>query len=128
MKKGFTLTELVAVIVLMALIAVAIFPRILSSFLSKEEQISDYKKELIYKAVDNYMSNKLNEYPQGNDSIGQTYCISLNDLDKENIIGVEIDDVMEKYNYVRVRIGMNHNNTHTLVNAETEQICIGSVT
>lgn len=121
MKKGFTLVELIAVVVLMALIALIVFPNILNSFIEKKQEISNYKKDLIYNATELYMSDKLNTYPQ---DVGATYCILLSTIDREGKIGVEIDDVLDEYDYVRVKIGVGNNNSYNLVKADSKEDCL----
>ena len=123
-RKGFTLTELIAAITLLVIIIIIIAPKILSSFNSKTEELSKQKQELIFNAIDNYMDVRKNEYPR---DIGKSYCISLNNLKQEEVIGVDIADVMQTYTYVSVKVGLNHTNSYSLFETQADcQLAIGS--
>lgn len=120
-KNGFTLVELLAVIILLALLMMLVYPKVIDMAEKKQIEIEESKKELINNAVLDYMSSNLNSYPQ---TIGEEYCILLETLDKENLIPVDISDIQEKYNYVRVKIGANKVNSYVLIKAETETDCL----
>jgi hypothetical protein len=64
------------------------------------------------------MNNNSNDFPQNESDIGKKYCFSIEMLDNENLIPVEIDDVLEQYNYVQIKIGLNRNHSYTLLNSE----------
>lgn len=83
MKKGFTLVELLAVIVLLTLIFALVYPNILGISEKQEAKIDEAKKTLINSATLDYMTAHLNEYPQ---SIGKNYCIKIEMLDNEALI------------------------------------------
>lgn len=120
-KNGFTLVELLAVIILLALLMLLVYPRVVDMAEKKQLEIEEGKKELINNAVLDYMSSNLNSYPQ---TIGKEYCILLETLDRENLIPVDISDIQEKYNYIRVKIGANKVNSYVLIKAETETDCL----
>lgn len=123
MKKGFTLVELLAVIVLLTLIFALVYPNILEISEKQEGKIDEAKKALINSAVLNYMNANLNQYPQ---SIGKNYCIKIETLDSEALIPVDVSDVLENYNYVRVRIGANNSYSYNYIQAESEEACLNS--
>ena len=54
-------------------------------------------------------------------NIGDINCISLEDLENENLIPVDISDIKKKYNYVKIVIG--NKNSYRLVNAESIEAC-----
>ena len=89
----------------------------------KESEIEQSKIELIENATLDYMNNNINSFTQ---TIGTPYCIGIETLENENLIPVNIDDVKEKYNYVRVVIGLNNNHSFTLVNAESSEKCLNA--
>jgi prepilin-type N-terminal cleavage/methylation domain-containing protein len=123
MKKGFTLVELIAVITLLGLLLALVYPKIIDIAEKKQADIDDAKKELIYNAAKDYMNEHLNDYPE---TVGTQYCISIETLDKENLIPIDISDVYENYNYLRIKIGLNNQNSYTLVNADSEENCMVS--
>jgi prepilin-type N-terminal cleavage/methylation domain-containing protein len=118
MKKGFTLVELLATISLIGLLLLIVYPKVLNIAQEKEKELDDSKKTLIYNAVLDYMNSNSNDFPQNESDIGNTYCFSIEMLDNENLIPVEIDDVLEQYNYVQIKIGLNRNHSYTLLNSE----------
>jgi prepilin-type N-terminal cleavage/methylation domain-containing protein len=118
MKKGFTLVELLATISLIGLLLLIVYPKVLNIAQEKEKELDDSKKTLIYNAVLDYMNNNSNDFPQNESDIGKKYCFSIEMLDNENLIPVEIDDVLEQYNYVQIKIGLNRNHSYTLLNSK----------
>ncbi len=76
-KKGFTLVELVGVVIILALIAIIAFPPILNAIRQTEGKISDASKEILYSATELYVSENTNTFPRIN---GNTYCITLESL------------------------------------------------
>lgn len=75
MKKGFTLVELLAVLVITSLIMIIAIPSIMNAINKKRNDISDDAKMMIYDAADLYISN-YSSVIQSN----TTYCIILDDL------------------------------------------------
>lgn len=76
-KKGFTLIEMMAVMMIIAIIAVLAVPPILTSIRNSKKEISDAMEQVIVSASDLYMSDNSNEYARYN---GNRYCITLRDL------------------------------------------------
>lgn len=110
MKKGFTLVELLAVIILLGLLLILVYPRVLEQIEKKEVEIDEYTSELIFSAADQYMLDDLNTYPN---TVGKTYYISVSTLDNENLIPVDVEGVIDKC--VQIKIGSNGNNSYELV-------------
>lgn len=103
MKKGFTLIELLAIIVLLGFVFAISFPKVLEIVERKEIEIDDVTRKLIYNGVDQYMKNNADMYPK---KIGNSYCFSIKNIDKENLIAVSVDDYLDKF--VTVKIGKNN--------------------
>ena len=110
MKKGFTLVELLGVIILLGMLLAFTYPKILNIAEKKEAEIDQAKIKLINNAALQY----INENPVEGEDIGDTRCISLEDLDNSNLIPVEIDDIKDKYESINVKIGKNNKNSYTL--------------
>lgn len=111
-KNGFTLVELLAIIILLSLLMLLVFPKVLETTEKKQAEIDNSKKTLIENAAFEYMNNDINNYPQ---DIGKIYCFKLDTLDKENLIPVDISDVKKEYTYITVKIGVNNSNSYNLV-------------
>ena len=63
---GFTLAELIGVVIILALIALLAFPPILNSIRKTKAELSDASKEILYNATDLYISKNLNDFPKTN--------------------------------------------------------------
>lgn len=117
-NKGFTLIELLATVVLLGLIFTITYPKIIEVIERKNAEIDDATLKLIYNGADQYMSNKIDNFP---DKIGNTYCIALKDIDEENLIPVSVDDYIDKY--VKIKIGKTNNYSIVESDYATSQNC-----
>ena len=89
MKRGFTLVELIGVVIILALIALLAFPPILNSIRKTKIELSDASKEILYNAVDLYISENLNDFPKNN---GNIYCVTLNILVSKEYLPTKVYD------------------------------------
>ena len=76
-QKGFTLTEMIAVVLIIALLTIIILPSILNQLQSQKDNISEASMQLIYDATELYIKERQSMYPM---VAGETYCISLESL------------------------------------------------
>lgn len=90
MKKGFTLVEMIAVILIMALISLTVLPSILNQVSNKKEEISKASEQVIFTALSNYLNNKTVTYPKIAEN---TYCITLNELVQNGELTAPIKDL-----------------------------------
>lgn len=104
MKKGFTLVELLAIVILLGIILVLIYPNIVNLFEEKTGDIEESKLIAIYDAAEQYIDSNINEYPK---TVGETYCFKVDFLDTENLISLEVENYLDKS--VQVRIGKKSN-------------------
>lgn len=77
MKKGFTLTEMIAVIGIIALMAIMILPKLLNQVNEKRIELSDTTKKMIYSAAELYANENIASYPKIANS---SYCIKISTL------------------------------------------------
>lgn len=117
MKKGFTLTELLAVTVLLALLVAVSYPILFNSFEEKEQELDESKKELIYNAAENYVKLNANLYPYYVNSVA---CVFLKDLIDENLVAIELDESFEKR---IVKVKMLENNQYSSTILDAGEIC-----
>lgn len=106
MKKGFTLVELTAVVILIALISILGFAIINNSINSKKNEISETMNQIIYEASSIYMEYNPNNYLKVDDNV---YCIKLSDLtDLDLLTKPLIDPITNKEislnKYVKVEV------------------------
>ena len=90
MKRGFTLVEMIAVILIMLLISITVIPSILNEVNNKKEEISSASIQLIETSVNNYLKQKTTSYPIKS---GNTYCIVLNDVVNNGDLSAPIKDL-----------------------------------
>lgn len=82
-KRGFTLVELLAVLVLIAAISLIIFPSIINYINSSKGDISAVTKELIISSIKLYVSDNEKIFPKYE---GNSYCTTLETLADKNYI------------------------------------------
>ncbi|MCM1371282.1 MAG: type II secretion system GspH family protein [Clostridium sp.] len=92
-NKGFTLAEILAVIILIALISVVSVSSILNRVNATKSEISDANKTLILTATQFYISDNQLKYEKKE---GNIYCIYLQDLIDEELLSAPILDISGK--------------------------------
>lgn len=85
-NKGFTLVELLGVIIIVGLLSLIIFPNIISSFFEVSNKLDDSTKLLVVEAAKDYYANN-------RDNIGGLdYCITVSTLQGEGLLSYDIKD------------------------------------
>ncbi len=118
-KKGFTLVEMIAVILIMALLTLIVLPTIVNQIRSQKENISDAAMQLISNATELYLEEKTSEYSMRH---GETYCISLETLANEGKLKRPLKDLstgkdIALNQVVKVIINEYGQGEYTLVNS-----------
>lgn len=90
MKNGFTLVEMIAVILVMLLISIIVMPSILNQINNKKEEMSEVSIQLLKTSVNHYLERKTTTYPK---KIGNTYCITLNEIVESGELSSPIKDI-----------------------------------
>lgn len=116
MKKGFTLIELMGVIVLLGLVSIVSYVVIEKLILNSKENISEATKKIIYVAADNYIEDNMDDYPKEK---GKNYCVSIDSLINGNYLD---EDTISKdlknlssYNDVLVTVDSSYKFSYELV-------------
>jgi len=82
-KKGFTLIEIIAVIVIIGLLIVLVTPNILANLSGARGDVSDVTRTVIEEAADLY----LDKYPEiFDDEVGSTICITVETLINDGLL------------------------------------------
>ncbi|MBE6149189.1 MAG: type II secretion system protein [Firmicutes bacterium] len=77
MKKGFTIAEMLGVVIILCIIGVIAFPPILNLVKQTEKDIDNSTKELVITAAGQYISRNENDFSK---KINNEYYIMINDL------------------------------------------------
>ena len=88
-NKGFTLVELLGVIVVLGILALVSLPPIINQIKNMREKVSDATLKVIYSSVDKYMANNRNSFPQVEDT---SYCVSLEQLVNGGVLSEPLHD------------------------------------
>lgn len=83
-NKGFTLAELLGVVVIIAVLSIIVLPPIVNQFRKTEGKINDATMKLIESATLLHMDNNKNAYPLVDSA---SYCITLGQLIDADILG-----------------------------------------
>ena len=90
-KKGFTLAELLGVIVIISLLVILVMPSIINKLSNNKSEVNTSLNELIYKASDTYISENKDLFTPVNG--GKKYCISLRTLIDDGKLSEPVKDI-----------------------------------
>jgi prepilin-type N-terminal cleavage/methylation domain-containing protein len=115
-NKGFTLAELLGVIVIISILAIVILPPIINQFRKTEDRINDTTMKLIESATLLHMDNNKNTYPLVDSA---TYCITIGQLIEADILASPVlyanGSVIPQTRIVRVLINTVYDIDYSLV-------------
>lgn len=95
-KNGFTMVEVLGVVILIAAIALLVFPSMIEQFRKAKEDINSSTLQLIYSGADEYVNDNLNNFPK---KTGNVYCITLRTLVDNGNLSDSITDVINDRDY-----------------------------
>lgn len=88
-NKGFTLLELLGVVIILGVLSMITFPIILNQIKNAKQGIKESTKTLIIDAAKDYYEDNINNY----DKIeGMTYCIDINTLTDNDYLNKKLKD------------------------------------
>ncbi len=96
MKKGFTLAELLGVIVIIGLLLLLIIPLIINGVKNKENDVENIQNNIIYEAVGEYMDSDKDKYPN---IPGNIYCITIGQLKEAGKLVGSVKNIVEDEEY-----------------------------
>ncbi|MFI3307379.1 MAG: type II secretion system protein [Mycoplasmatota bacterium] len=83
MKKGFTLIEMLGVIIILALITLVVFPTIMNNIDTSRDTIDTVTESLIETAATVYIRENADDFDLNE---GDRYCITLQELVNANLL------------------------------------------
>lgn len=89
-KKGFSLLEMLAVIVAITIITLLVVPNILNMVNNKRSDISDTAKQMVYDATELYVKENSSSYPTTANAV---YCIKLETLVNNGKLTAPVKDL-----------------------------------
>ena len=123
-KKGFTLTEILGVIVIISLLLILVIPGIINRISSSGDEAVEAENQIIYDAADQYIREHPEDYPPGKSG---RYCITIQSLIDDGKLAAPVKDVTTGEDIsdksVMVTIYSSGNTEHELKEgAECEEI------
>ena len=110
-QKGFTFIEMLAVVVLLALLVVIAYPIVADQIKSTNEDLTNSEKEILYNSAYSYIQDNINDYPIRS---GNVFCISIGSLSQAGKIPVTIKHVKND-SVVKVTIASDDNLIYDMV-------------
>ena len=105
LKRGFTLVELIGVVIILGLLSLLTFFTILKVLRDTDIKLSENSKTLLFSSVDSYIQENLNSFPKIEENI---YCLTLSELKENDNLISDIYDVngnkVELNNYIKITL------------------------
>lgn len=117
-KKGFTLAELLGVIVLLGILVTVAFPPLLNQLNKSKDKLSDATLKVLGTAAEQYIDDHSSSYPIKD---GNIYCIKLETLVNYNYLKSPImdastgEEIDEANNYIKFKINTFNDYDYELV-------------
>jgi len=93
MKKGFTLAELLGVIVIIGLLLLLIIPLIINGAKNRQKDVEQTQNEIIYESVGEFLDLDKENYPN---VPGNIYCISIKQLKEAGKLVDPVKNIVEE--------------------------------
>ena len=114
-KKGFTLVELLGVIVILGIIALISIPPILNQMASSEQSIDEATLRVVYSAGSLYLDERQNNFVR---NPGNVFCVQIEDLVADGKLDPALSDSsgneIDASKYVKYTVnnhgGLNYDN------------------
>jgi prepilin-type N-terminal cleavage/methylation domain-containing protein len=116
MKKGFTLAELLGVVVIISILALLVLPPVINQIRRQRDKIDETTLKVLGESTYLYMDSNKDAYPL---TPATNYCITLQQLADANVISPPIKDrdgnniALEEF--IRVEIITKTNINYSLV-------------
>lgn len=115
-NKGFTLVEVLSIVILLSLLMLLVVPNLMEQKDKKEKEISEAEKQVLFTDAGNYVRDNSKYIIKS----GNVFCISVNTLIEEDYISMSADSL--KDNMIKVTVDDNENFFYSIDNKCTENI------
>ena len=88
-KLGFTLAEILGVIVIIGILLILIVPTVINRLNSTSEEVDEATDDIIYNAADQYIREHPSDYPPGK---AGRYCITIQSLVDDGKLSSPVKD------------------------------------
>lgn len=117
-KNGFTLVEILGVIVILGLLLILAFPSIIKQVRTTTSDIDKATKDLVISSASLYIQNKRNDYPIKDNNV---YCIAIQNLIDsgelvEDLIDAKTGKKIDTTKVVKINVENETNIVYTIVN------------
>ena len=112
MKKGFTLIEVLGVIILLGLLALVVFPSVVNQMKKIDSNVNESTKKTIYMAADEYIADNKSKY-QDNFDYNSYIVVGLDTLVNNGYLTNNID--VKDYKYVKINIENGNSNSYKML-------------
>ena len=92
MKKGFTLIEILAVVVIIGLVSILVIPKITNSLKNKKSDVDTTTNNIVLTAAKNYINNNLNKFDKVDNNI---FCLPLTTLTRNGYLDSPVKNVTD---------------------------------
>ena len=115
-NKGFTLIEVLSIIILLSLLALLVVPNVLEQKDKKEKEISEAEKQVLFTDAGNYVRDNSKYVIKS----GNVFCITVNTLIEEDYVSMSADNL--KNNTIKITVDDNENFFYSIDNKCVEVI------
>lgn len=93
MKKGFTLIEMIAVVLILSLLCILAIPKLLTSINNTKKDISTAMEQILFNATNLYLTEQTHPKIEGN-----VYCVKIETLIQNELLTVPLKDPVTQEN------------------------------
>ena len=118
-NKGYTLLELLGVIVILSVLVILVFPSVINFIKKSNNKIDSITNDLIISAVEDYISDNTSEL---HITSGTEYCISIDTLIGKQYLQVKLNDA-DVYSSKSVKITYKNKINYEIIDSKDCSVC-----
>lgn len=115
-NKGFTLAEVLGVIIILGILVIVSFPPMLNQLKKSQNKLNDATLKILGTAAEQYIDNHATTYPM---QTGKIYCLKLETLVNAGYLKSPIldagtgEEIDEKSNFIKFMVDKDNEYKHT---------------